>query len=304
MPSFIAVFRTDNNLLEQKLIGRKRCTMKQENRSVGGWILGACGPLLPDDEINVLTGFLTCKVPNPSSAPNTAGEVLRPDTSHETLTDPIYSLERPSLSKQQDRSSSPLPWAEQTGSYEAPITIQSEMVNGDIDSESKIESTNNNSKLLKPESLWHREARQETPANIRRHRVRALAPMDENSLTEDAAHPSPPSPPRFPGPEVATNCRRRLLNKDRRPGSLAPSSRLSCRSPSSSMDYGIGIELRKVFENEEFVTFRKVPYSSKPSIPCSMHDGELTRDDDVDVQSRRSNASHQVLVVTKKRYSR
>jgi hypothetical protein len=250
-------------------------TMKQDTRTISFW---NCGSLLPDDEINVLTGFLTCKVPDIVPATTTT-TVIKDHSEREyqdQLSDPIYSIER---SPTKQRASSPRPWATQAGTNEAPIDIQ----DASIDETAPAESTSQ-----------IQESREDSlPARVQL--INDMIPEeDDNSITEDPV-------PRVPGPEVVTTTtNRRRLHVPERKASI----RVTPEGPkkaAATMNHGTGIELRKVFENEEYVTFRKVPYSGKlKSIPFVKCDVEA----EDDCHSRRSNNSHQVLVVTKKRYPR
>ncbi|GKZ00295.1 hypothetical protein MPSEU_000982400 [Mayamaea pseudoterrestris] len=264
--------------------------MKQETRTFGSF--WSCGSLLPEDEVNTLTGFLTCKAPD--APPAAAATTVTAKQCSATNQDPVTSNTTDASSRPYQRTSSPArPWAMQVGSSDAPIDMRDAASTVATPIEPKRPAREVKKTTMLRELRQQREA---TPTRVERPKTATPPVSDDNSITEKAA-------PHFPGPEVAYRHRRTPEPEQRRVHNmrLSPEGRIKS-TLASSKNQGTGIELRKVFENEEFVTFRKVAYSGKTNIPFSMHDSELEPDSD-DSQSRKSS-SHQVLVVTKKRYPR
>jgi hypothetical protein len=214
--------------------------------------------LLPDDEINVLTGFLTCKDPTEPLP------VVLNKSHDNNVDDDLHD----SMDHIPQKRSLQQPWATRTGSRDAPIDIR--------DAPAAYEGQTD-------QSFSRRQGRPES----RTQREETYSSSEENSITEA------PAAPRFPGPETSSSYR------TRRPSSVAAES-TTPRQTSENRHRAVKLELRKVFENEEFVTFRKVAYTGKstllPSMTVPMDDG-----DNVPARSRSSKA-HQVLVVTKNKY--
>lgn len=229
------------------------------------WGFGNCGPLqlLASDEISVITSFLTCK------DPSAGGEWKFPAQNDYTKNeDPIYSVDRSPAS----RDTTPPPWARTTGSRDAPIDMR------DAPSLATTENYRRTRSLL--------DIRHDIELQQRERRTRQEDLDDNNSITEESSTHD----------DESHRIRSTLPVKSAYNATIRESSLRVKSSPRMSNSLFMEVELRKVFENDEFVTFRKC-YTGKSTTPFSTNGNE-----EDDLQSRTS--SHHVLVVTKRKHYR